>query len=151
MTDMQTDGIITRGELALTDLAFSPANGYYIARDGWGPGEVVHRTEYVASPYVIGQTLVHSVKDLQTSVLRVRVKGDTQAEMYTRLEALCEAFEQFSYDLTIIVNGVTYSYECNTANYSVGQGGNLEDLWLRSNTQMVSFEVPHKPKQQGFR
>lgn len=151
MAEMQTDGIITRTELALANLAFSPVNGYYIARDGWGPGEVTHRTTYVSSPYVIGQTQVHAVKDLQTSVLRVRVKGDTQTELYTRLEALCEAFEQFSYTLTIIINGVTYTYACNTANYSVGDGGNLEDLWLRSNTQMVTFEVPHTPKQSGFR
>ena len=151
MADMQTDGIITRTELALGNLAFNPTNGYYIARDSWGPGEVSHRSVYTSSPYVIGQTLVHSVKDLQTSTLRVRVKGDDQAEMMTRLEALCVAFEQFNYTLTIIINGVTYAYDCDTANYSVGDGGNLQDLWLRSNTQMVAFEVPHKPKQSGFR
>lgn len=151
MADMQTDGVITRTELALADLAFSPVNGYYIARDSWGPGEVTHRKTFVESPYVIGQTMVHSVKDLQTSTLRVRVKGDTQSELYTRLEALCKAFEQFSYTLTIIINGTSYTYACYTADYSIGDGGNLQDLWLRSNTQMVSFDIPHTPKQSGFR
>lgn len=151
MADMQVDGVITRTELALSNLAFNSTNGYYVARDGFGPGEVSHRTTYAQSPYVIGQTMTHAVKDLQTSTLKVRVKGDTQAEMYTRLETLCEAFEQFNYTLTLIINGETFTYDCDTANYSVGNGGDLEDLWLRSNTQMVAFEIPHKPKQVGFR
>lgn len=151
MALMQTDGVITRTELALSDLAFTPANGYFIARDSWGPGEVSHRSTYVSSPYVIGQTLVHSVKDLQTSTLRVRVEGADQDEMYERLDALCVAFEQFSYELTIVINGEAYTYACNTANYSVGDDGNLQDLWLRSNMQVVTFEVPHTPKQSGFR
>lgn len=151
MANIQTDGLITRTELGLGNLAFTPANGYYIARSGFGPGEVTNRTSYVQSPYVIGQTLVHAVKDMQTSTLQVRVKGSSQSDMYTKMTTLCTAFEQFSYNLTIIINGVSFTYACDVANYTVGDGGNLDDLWLRSDTQMLAFEIPHKPKQVGFK
>lgn len=151
MTTYQTDGTITRTELSLATLAFTPANGYYIQRNGFGPGEVSHRKTYVESPYVIGQTMVHSVKDLATSSLTVRVQGTSHSDMIDKLETLCEAFEQFNYTLTIIIDGISYVYDCDTADYSIGDGGNVDDLWLRSSTQLVSFDIPHKPKQSGFR
>ena len=40
---IQTDGLITRSELALSPLAFTPANGYFIQRKapaGFGKGFV---------------------------------------------------------------------------------------------------------------
>lgn len=148
---IQTDGIITRAELSLANFAFGPANGYYIQRGGFGPGEVSHRTTYAESPYVIGKTLTHAVKDLMTSTLIIRVEGTDHSDMMDKTEELCEAFEQFAYTLTIIIDGESYTYACDTADYSIGDGGQLDDLWLRSATQLVSFEVPHKPKQVGFR
>lgn len=148
---IQTDGTISRSELSLSPLAFTPVNGYYIQRNGFGPGEVSSRKTYVQSPYVIGQQLVHSVKDLMTSSLAVRVQGNSHSDMMTKLETLCKAFEQFNYTLTIVINGVSYVYSCDTADYSIGDNGQLDDMWLRSDTQIVTFDVPHKPKQAGFR
>lgn len=148
---IQTDGTISRTELALSPLAFTPANGYFIQRNGFGPGEVSNRKTYVQSPYVIGQQLVHVVKDLATSSLTVRVQGSSHSDMIDKLEVLCEAFEQFNYTLTIVIDGISYVYDCDTADYAIGDGGQLDDMWLRSDTQLVTFDVPHKPKQVGFR
>lgn len=148
---IQTDGLITRSELALSPLAFTPANGYFIQRDSFGPGESSNRTTYVESPYVIGKTMTHAVKDHQTLSLTVRVQGTDHADMISKMTTLCEAFEQFNYTLTVVIDGISYTYDCDTADYSVGDSGNLKDLWIRSATQLVAFDVPHKPKQSGFR
>lgn len=150
MANIQTDGVITRTELALSNLAFTPVNGYYIQRNGFGPGEVGNRSTFVESPYVIGKIQTHVVKDLQTSTLTIRVEGDDQEDLFDKMTELCEAFEQFNYTLTIIINGTTFTYSCYTADYAVGEGGQLDDLMLRSNMQMITFDIPHQPKQSGF-
>lgn len=143
--------VVDRTELGLSPLVLSPETGYYIQRDGFGPGEVSFRQDYAQSPFVQGKTLVHSVKDHQTSVLIVRVEGESKTQLYQRMSDLAEAFEQFNYDLTVTLDGVDFSYECDAASYTVGSGGNMQDMWLRSNTQLMAFDIPHRPKVAGFR
>ena len=152
MATFQADGTITRAA-PLTDtstLDINETNGYYIQRDGFGPGEVSFRREDIKSPYMRGTYNVHAVKDQMTSTLRIRVDGGgTVSQTISRLETLVEAFEQWQYTLTINIGGVSWQYVCDAADYAVGNNGSLEDLWLRSHMQMVTFQIPHRPPQFG--
>jgi hypothetical protein len=150
MSDFQSEGTITRSWLSLADLAVAPSSGYYIQRGGFGPGEVSFRKTSATSPYVSGQTLTHAVKDQQTLTFKVRVVGSSQGQLLSRMEELAAAMEQFSFTMRFWINGVLYQYECDASDYAVGDGGQVEDLWLRSNTQLMSFNVPHKPVASGF-
>lgn len=134
----------------MSNLVIAPSAGYYIQRNGFGPGEVSHRRVQAESPYVAGKMLVHSVKDQQTGTLKIRVEGSSQSQLYSRMETLAEAFEQFSYTLSLYINGVLYSYQCDAADYAVGDNGQIDDLFLRSNMQMMTFQVAHKPIVSGF-
>jgi len=150
MSALTTTGVITRTELALSDLSITPAGGYYIQRDGFGPGQIEWRRSEAESPYVAGSTLTHAVKGQETSTLKIRVEDVTEAGMYSRMGTLATAFEQFSYTMTITIGGQAFAYECDCSDYSVGDGGNVQDLWVRSFTQMMVFQIPHKPIDGGF-
>ena len=150
MTTFQAQGTITRTWLSLSDLSIAPSAGYYIQRDGFGPGETSFRKTQVSSIYVAGTYMTHAVKDQQTSTLKIRIQGSNQSDLYTKMDNLAKAMEQFSFILRLYINGVLYQYDCDTANYSVGDAGNVQDLWLRQNTQIMSFEIPHKPISSGF-
>lgn len=150
MTTFQAEGTITRTWLSTSNLVLAASTGYYIQRDGFGPGEVTFRKNEAESPYVAGKYLTHAVKDQQTSTLKVRVLGTSQSVLYTRMEALAEAVEQFSFTLTLTINGTLFQYECDASDYSVGDSGSVQDLWLRSDTQIMTIQIPHKPKAAGF-
>jgi hypothetical protein len=150
MTTFQAEGTVTRTYLSLSNLVIAPSAGYYIQRDGFGPGEVIHRKNQVSSIYLAGSYQTHAVKDQQTTTLKVRVQGSDQSQLYTRMETLAVAMEQFNFTLKLYINGVAYQYDCDTADYSVGDTGNVQDLWLRSDTQIMTFQIPHKPIVSGF-
>ena len=155
MNTMTAEGQITRDELSLPILDFGTLDldadgaGVYIARDGWNIGENSYRRITAESPYINGRTLVHRVADTQTSTLKLRIKGSSQADLYDRMNELAIAFSQFSYTLTINVNGRKWSFLCETADMSAGDGGSVNDLMLRSNIQYLNFTIPHTPNDYG--
>ena len=150
MATFTAEGNITRTWLSLSDLTIAASAGYYIQRDGFGPGETSFRRSEAESIYVNGKYMTHAVKDQQTSTLKIRVVGATQTELYSRMDTLAKAMEQFSFTLDITIGDKTFSYECDAADYAIGDGGQVQDIWARSSTQMMTFDVPHKPTANGF-
>jgi hypothetical protein len=150
MTTFQAEGLISRTFLSLSNLVVAPSAGYYIQRDGFGPGETSFRKSEASSIYLAGTYLTHAVKDQQVSTLKIRVVGSSQGQLYTRMEDLAKAMEQFNFTLKLYINGVLYQYDCDASDYSIGDSGNVQDLWLRSDTQIMTFQIPHKPLSSGF-
>lgn len=150
MSTFQTEGTITRTFLSLADLVVAPSAGYYIQRDSFGPGDTSFRRTETSSLYLAGTYLTHAVKDQQKSEMKVRVQGSNQSDLYSKMNALAKAMEQFSFTMKIYINGILYQFQCDASDYTVGDGGNVQDLWLRSNTQIMSFQIPHKPISSGF-
>lgn len=155
MTIMTAEGSITRAELSLATLNFGTSTGApgtpgaYLTRNGWNLGEKTYRRITAESPYVGGRVLVHAVPDVQTATLRLRVKGSDQQDLYNRINELSAAFSQFSYTLTINVNHKTWIYLCEAADMTLGEGGSVDDLMARSNTQYMNFTIPHSPLDTG--
>lgn len=145
-----TTATISRDLMSLDPLELTPEGGYFIQRDGFGPGEISWRRNRAQSPFVMGQVLVHAVKDLQISTLKVRVEADTESELYFRMSRMCQAFDQFRYELVVQISSGIYTYQCEAADYSIGDNGNIQDLNLRSLTQTVTFSIPHAPKPTNF-
>lgn len=146
MAEFEATGSVTRTELNLGPLAITPEDGYYIQRDGFGPGERTWRRISAESPYVHGSFLTHAVIDQEISTLKIRVAGTTELQMTQRINALIAALTQFSYTLTIDI-GETFHYvlSCEPADYTIGDGGSVQDMWLRNRTQILTFDIPHRP------
>lgn len=155
MRFMTAEGNVTRTLLSLPPLHFGNGNpsatyNIQISRNGWGPGEASMRRITAQSPYYKGRYLVRAVEDHQTSILNLRVKGEDQENLYAAINELVAAFTQQSYDLTLNINGNIWVYEnCEPADYVLGDGGQIDDLMARSNTQNLSFSIPHFPVDSG--
>lgn len=145
MDDLSLTLEISRSELNLGPLEISTSNGYYVARDGFGPGEQVLRRITAESPYVSGRILTHAVKAQETTVINLRVKGNTSNEMWSKIEILQAAVAQFSYTITFNLDGYEKTWRCEPADVTIGEGGQFNDLWIRSNTQKMSLSIPHLP------
>lgn len=144
MADLTITGSVTRTELALADLALND-DTYKIIRGSWGPGEVVWRRQAVSSPYVDGSFLVNATRDQVTTPLGIRVTGSSRTDCMNKVGTLCRAFEQFSYELTITVDGTDFTYTCDPADYSWGEGGALQTFHIKAYKQEVNFMIPRSP------
>jgi len=112
---------------------------------GFGPGDLTWRLNEQKSPFIAGGMLVSAVKDTKTVNLSVRTWGSTIPDLLNRISVLCRAFEQFSYSLTVTINGSSLAYLCQPANYSSGNNGELEKHELGQKTQLTNFSIPTNP------
>ena len=126
-------------------LALSSANGYEIDADGLGPGPRTYRRETAQSPFVRGRFLIDTQLDTMQAPVTIWVGGSTASQLNTRVAALLAAFDQLSYQLDVVIDGVTYSWLCEPADSTVGTGG-VFDFWeLGAFQQTVSLVIPRDP------
>lgn len=144
MADLATSGSVTRTELALAALSLQQAGAYEIL-PGTGPGALSWRREVARSPMVHGEVLVGAVKDIQIAPLAIRVIGTTASQMWARVGELTAAFEQFSYSLSLVIGGVTFTWLCQCADWSSGDGGEFQKFHLMSHQTEVRFQIPRHP------
>jgi hypothetical protein len=144
MADLAVDGSVTRTELALADLDLQQS-GVYEILPGTGPGAMVWRREVARSPMVHGEVLVGAVKDVEIAQLRIRVTGTTASQLWSRVGDLTAAFEQFQYDLSLVIGGVTFTWVCQCADWTSGDGGEFQKFHLMSHQTDVTFQIPRHP------
>lgn len=142
---MSRSVVITRTELSLADLElWSPPNSI-VAGDTFGPGAQTYRRETIASPFVRGRFLIAATPDSQDSQLLLQIIGSSGSDLSSRVATVLAAFAQFSYTLTWNLDGIIASYTCETADYSVGDGGRLEDIDTVFHTVPILLTIPHDP------
>lgn len=124
-------------------LALTEAAGYQVV--SVGPGARSWRKETVTSPFVHGRAVVSQVLDAGSFPLLVRVKALTAATLASRITALLHAVEQVSYDTTVVIDGVTWTWRCETADTSIGEAGSLDPHGLRNLQQLVTCSIPRHP------
>ena len=144
MPDLDIAGFVTRDELSLADLDLN-TDTYKIIRGGWGPGGVVWRRQTVQSPFSSGRYLTGRQKDQAVAPLAIRVTGTNEADCLGKVATLVAAFEQFEYQLSMTVETVTYTWNCECADWTFGEGGALQTFHLRAYKQEVVFEIPRHP------
>lgn len=143
-SELATDGSVTRSELSLAALDLQQA-GIYEILPGSGPGGLSWRRQTVRSVMMHGEALVGAVKDVQVAPLGVRVYGTTQSQLWSRVRTLLDAFEQFSYSLTLVIGGITFTWECQPADSVVGEGGEFQKFHLMSLQTDVQLTIPRSP------
>lgn len=111
------------------------------------PGGIVWRRHTAESKWVHGRTLISAIKDAAQLGLVLRVYGSTQAALEVNTATLLAAFEQWSYDLAVSVDGVAHSWRCEPADY--GPAGGEDDGWdrfsLMAFQQAYRFTIPRAP------
>jgi len=118
---------------------------YSLVRGGIGPGGLTWRKTTVTSPFVSGRVVVHEVKDAVPDTLKVRVRGSTTDWLDYYIYQLTQYFESFNFRLTLNVDGVVHSWNCESADWAVGDAGAYQDMELRSHTQIVTASFMRDP------
>lgn len=144
MADLDLSVSISREELSLSPLLLGCDTPYGISRSGIGPGEVSFRRQSATSIFVPGSTLVHRVEDQRTSTLKVNIKAASKAQLFGLINDLCDAYSQFTFRIDIDIAGYTESWQCDSADWAVGDGGQWNDLEIRSNRQSVVATVNYR-------
>lgn len=146
MASIAVAGSITRQEVEggpLADLNINDVSNYKIITVG--PGTLEWQRQYASSIYVHGDYLVNAVKAQGTLPLAVRVKGTTQSQIDSNLAALCRALEQFTYQLTITLEGVTWTWQCDPADYGVDEKGEFSKFHRLAKQTVVTAQIPRHP------
>ena len=144
MPDLTIAAAITRVELGLAELNINDQTNYKIVKVG--PGEVEWERQYSGNPFTHGQTLVSAVMRQGTLPLSVRCKGATNVVVENNRDALCRALEQFTYNLNITIDGVSFSWKCDPANYSVDEtDGAINPFFVRAKQSVVTADIPRDP------
>lgn len=119
IADLNLTAIVTRTELGLGDLDLNDEVNFQFGR-GIEVGRLTWRKDVVTSPYVHGRFPVREVKDAVESKITIYVLGTDHATLSTNIGVLIGAFtEQYQYELQIIVEGQSYSWLCERADYEV--------------------------------
>lgn len=127
----------------LSDLSLHVDGSYEIVAAG--PGAMSWRTVYVEAPYVDGSFLVAAAKGLVRAPLTIRVYGSSHTDLRNKIDALLRAFEQFSYQLTITIDGQSSTWDCMPADYAAQGTGEWDGDRLRQLHQDYTFQIPRQP------
>lgn len=137
-------GSITRTDLGLGQLSLDVDGTYSIV--SFSEGGVSWRRKAVDGKYQAGRRLTQAQKDTVTDVLLIRVYGSSWAEVNNRAGTLMAAFSQFTYQLTVTINGVVRTAECEPADMDVvGEDSRRKGLTFE-NMRELQFSIPRDPR-----
>ena len=119
MSDLDVTAFVTRDELELGLLDINDGDNFILGK-GIQVGKLVWRKDTVTSPYVHGRFPVREVMDAVESTLVVYAKGESHAVLTENIGVLIAPFtEQSEYELQINVEGQSYHWRCERADYEV--------------------------------
>lgn len=91
---------------------------YIVGNDIMG-AMVTYDRQTVSSPYVNGDITVHRRRGTVSEKFSVYVLGDTQTELQTNIRTLIQAFSQDKFNLSLMLDGIEWSYMCEASDYQV--------------------------------
>lgn len=139
---MSRSVLVTRTDLGLGNLQLSQAGRYYLPDGTFGGGETAQRRITAEGPQVKGRYPSSIVEGSRTGNMSVHVIA-TLATLQASIEEVVDAMTQFRYMLAWQFDGLSGTWQCETADWALGESGTLDAGFLQMNTQIVHFTVPH--------
>jgi hypothetical protein len=134
--------VVSRTELGLADLPLEQDGKYYIPDGTFGGGEVGHRRVTSESPMVKGRYPSSIIEADRVGNVAVHVIS-TEANLQADCQTVIDAMTQFRYLLSWQWDGLSGVWQCETADWALGQSGVLDQRFLEIHTQIVYFTVPY--------
>jgi hypothetical protein len=140
---------LDRTALSLSALTITgtPGGDFWLPEDGveW-PRFPRRKTRAPASSYLSGPgALLARVTDLGTLPLPVYVGGDTHAEVETNKAVLQAAVDQWSYELTLTVEGVGYVFTAECVDDEIAWG-EIDSGMVRARICRGTVAIPLYPE-----
>lgn len=128
-----------------TTISMGDNTSYEITADGYGDGDIVSDNTYATSRWVDGAALISSRWEIASTTLRIRVKGSSTSDLYSKINSLVSLVSSFSYTLAVTVGGATRTYDCLPASVQIGDGGAFTSVGARNTQQIVTITIPRQP------
>lgn len=135
----------TRAALSLPDLAVGdhPGDGLWIGEDGVGAvGWDFRRTYAPDSGWFSGKGLLAAVREASTLPLTVYAQAASSAELDALKAELEAAAAQWSYTVTVTVDGIATTYNCEPA---IPQWGPVDSGMVRLHMARCQLVIPVNP------
>jgi hypothetical protein len=139
---MSRSFVVTRTLLGLPDLQLEQKNKYYIPDGTFGTGETGHRRVTSESPMVTGRYPSSIVEADRVANVGVHILS-TQEDLQAECQIVIDAMTQFRFVLAWQWNGLSGIWQCETADWALGQAGVINQDFLSLHTQIIHFTVPH--------
>ena len=138
---------VTRAALSLADLVITNnpvGTDFHLPEDGLEQPEMNYRLGYMPDhPDIHGKQLLSAVLEHSNIPLSVYVKGATAAALGTNKAALSDAFGQFSYSVTVDVDGESWgTFSADPAGI---RWGAVDSGMVRAHLARASLVVPVYP------
>lgn len=138
---MSATGLITRAELSLADLVID--GSIY----GFRPNPEIakrtrRRTTAAPSPFVWGTTETSSVPDQSVNTIVMTAKATSESALIGYVSALTDAVEQSTYEMAMTINGVTYRWTCDPADWAVA----FDESHLFTRKANITLIMPRSPR-----
>lgn len=139
---MSRSVIVSRTLLGLDDLQLSQKDRFYLPDGTFGGGETAQRRITSESPQVKGRYPSSLVEGNRTGNLSVHVVA-TEETLQNEVQIVIDAMTQFMYQLAWNFDGLSGLWQCEAADWALGESGTLDAKFLKLNTQIIHFVVPH--------
>lgn len=117
---------------------------YWISNEVEWPRFSRRKTTAPPSPYLNGRTLLAKVADMGTLPLTVYAQGATTSALETAKTALQTCVDQWTYDLTLTVDGVARAYVAECVDDDISWGP-IDAPLVRAHFARGSFVIPLYP------
>lgn len=118
--------------LTTTSLQLHSGNYRLLGANGLDPGGVQWDRKLVSSPWVHGEYPAHQKKRNSRGVVKVRITAGSQAALRAAQAELLDAFYQFQYTLTVVINSQSYAWTCFAADATIGM---TDERWMNLNVE----------------
>lgn len=148
MADLTLQATVTRPILGLADLNLNVAGFAKVV--SYTPAGRSLRRVVAKSPTVAGHAQTGSVPDSDQVILVVRLYGTSKSNLDANVQTVQDAFGQFAYQLSVVVNGATVTWACDDADWSLQGdhgGSDLDKFSLIGSAprQAWRFTIPVQP------
>ena len=118
---------------------------YCLTINGLGDPEMVWRFGTMPNSDAIhGREVTSAALEQSSLALEVAVQGTTSSDLRTKRVALTTALSQFTYTVTVTVDGVAQTWACDPANWSVS-GGTVPHAHQDQFVQVMTLTIPVHP------
>jgi hypothetical protein len=131
---------VTRTALGLSVLNINDFVNYYCATEFLG-GQVTWNRNQVSSPWVDGQYTTSRTRQNVMEKIGVEIVAADTADLKAKTDAIISAFMQSYFVLTATIDGATWSYACEAADYQQAFTG--PRMYARQG--QVLFDMPRRP------
>lgn len=139
---MSRSVLVARTQLGLGNLQLSQQGLYYLPDGTFGGGETAQSRVTSEGPQVKGRYPSSIVEGSRTGNMSVHVLS-TLAQIQADVKVVIDAMTQFRYMLVWQFDGLSGTWQCETADWALGESGTIDSGFLQVNTQIVHFTIPH--------